>query len=368
MKIAFIGTRGVPAKYGGFETAAEEICSRLVQSGHEVTVYCRKGYGITEEKKYKGITKKFVPHIHISFLDTLSHTFFSFLDTLIQKPDVILVMSPVSGPLCVIPRLRGIPFAINVDGLEWKRSKWPLVGRIYLYFASWFCTKIAPAIIADSLGIKNIYKQKWKRDSVFISYGAYIESSTQPEILSSYNIKPDDYFLIVARLEPENNILLIVNAFKRVKTEKKLIIIGGTKYKSNYLDKLKLFCKDDKRIILLGPIYDQTHLKELICNSFAYVHGHMVGGTNPILLKALGCQQCVLYLNVAFNREVVENAGIPFDEKGSNLHIIMQQLIENPEQVLKYRQKGPERIISNYTWDKVAEKYEKLCLELMKNG
>lgn len=365
MRIAFTGVRGVPALYSGFETAATEICMRLADRGHDVTVYCRRGYGDESEPMYKGIKKKYLPRIHIKVADTLSHTFLALVHLFFNPPDVVLVMNPANGPLLLIPRLRGTPVAINVDGLEWKRAKWPKVGRAYYYFASWLCTRIATTVIADSRRMQKFYKERWNCDTYYASYGAYIEKSTKPELLEEYGLEKDGYFVVVARLEPENNTDLIIEAFKGVVTDKKLVIIGGTNFKSAYLDNLKANTEDEK-VRFLGGIYDQERLTEIMCNSFAYVHGHMVGGTNPVLLKALGCCACVLYIDVDFNAEVVAGAGIPFPMDVSGATAVFQDIVDNPDKVHAYRELAPGRIRDDYTWDIVADSYEKLCICMSK--
>lgn len=363
MRIAMAGGRGVPALYSGFETAMTEIGVRLVARGHDVTVYCRKGYGDESDATYEGIKKVYLPRLNMKVADTLSHTFIAFLHAAIHAPDVLIVMNPANGPLCVIPRLRGIPFGINVDGLEWKRGKWPWIGQRYFYFASWFCTKIAPAVIADSRGIQRFYKEQWDCDSWFAAYGGYVETSTQPEALSKYQLEQDEYFLVVARLEPENNTALIVRAFEKVDTDKKLVIVGGTNFKSRYLEELKASVTDP-RITFTGGIYDQDRLREIMCNCFAYVHGHMVGGTNPVLLRALGCGACVLYADVDFNAEVCGDAGIPFPLEVDGATRVFQDLVDHPDQTAAYRVMAPDRIREEYTWDMVTDRYEELCRRL----
>lgn len=363
MKIAFAGTRGVPALYSGFETAATEICTRLVERGHDVTVYCRNGYGDESEPEYKGVKKKYLPRINLKVADTLSHTFYSLLHAFVHPPDVLLVMNGANGPLCVIPRLRGTPFAINVDGLEWKRAKWPWIGQRYFYFASWCCTKIAPAVIADSVGIQNFYRKQWNADTYYASYGAYCEASVNPAVLADYGLEKRNYYLVVARLEPENNTDLIVRAFEKLKTDKKLAIVGGTNYKSAFIENLKAQTKDE-RVVFLGGIYEQDRLTEVMCNSYAYVHGHMVGGTNPVLLKALGCNTCILYADVEFNAEVVRQAGIPFPLDVEGAARVFQNIEDDPAGAERYRALGHSRINEAYTWEIATDAYEALCYDL----
>jgi glycosyltransferase involved in cell wall biosynthesis len=362
MRIAFTGVRGVPDLYSGSETVVTEISTRLVQKGHEVIVYCRKGYGDESEPTYKGVKKIYLPRIKTKQFDTLSHTFFSLIHLFFHPVDVIIQFNAGNGPFCVIPRLRGIKVACNTDGVEWQRKKWGFVAKQYWKFGTWCCMKLAPAIIADSRKLQELYKKWYKRDTTYIAYGGPIETSEHPEILDEYGLKPDDYFFVGSRLEPENNADIIVEAFEQVRTDKKLVIAGTANYKSRFIQKLRK--TKDPRIIFTGGVYKPGHMKELHCNCFAYIHGCEVGGTNPSLLKALGYGNCVLYLDVEFNAEVAQNAGIPFPRSAEELRREMQALVDDPEKASRYRELAPERIKQDYTWDKVAGQYEQLCLRL----
>lgn len=368
MKIAFVGSRGIPSIYGGFETAITEISTRLVERSHEVTVYCRNGYSDKSETTYKGVRKVYLPRIKLELADTLSHTFLSLLHLVRNRPDVIIVVNTANSPICVLPRLAGIPFAVHAGGLEWRRTKWPLIGRAYIYCSAWFSTKIAPAVIADSTGIQEYYRDKWKRDTFYAAYGAYQERSTKPELLDKYGLVKDEYFLVVARLQPSNNTHLIVEAFSGVRTDKRLVIVGGVEYKSKYVRELREKTTD-RRIQFLGGIYDQEALTEIMCNCFAYVHGHEVGGTNPVLLQALGRGTCILYLDVGyqFNTRVVGDYGIPFQKDADDLRKQMQELADDPERAKDFRERSPKRIKEAYTWDQVTDRYEELCSDLARN-
>ncbi|PCJ63214.1 MAG: glycosyl transferase [Candidatus Hydrogenedentota bacterium] len=364
MRIAFVGGRGVPALYGGFETAATEIGYRLVERGHEVTVYCREGYGDETELEYRGIRKIFMPRIRMQAVETLSHTFASMVHIWFHAPDVLIVLNPANGPLCIFPRLRGIPFAVHVDGLDWERGKWPWYGRKYIYWAARFSTWIAPAIIADSHGIQKFYKEKWNKESHYASYGTYLVESEEPALLEEYGLTPDDYFLVVARMEPENNTDLIVEAFKKVKTDKKLVIVGGTHYEGAYSKKLRELGESDPRIQFMGGIYERRRLREIMCNAYAYVHGHQVGGTNPILLKALGCGAAVLYLDVIFNAEVVGDAGKAFPREVNAAAEVLQEAVDHPERVASWRERTRARVSKEYCWERATDDYETLCMTL----
>lgn len=363
MRIAWVGGRGVPALYGGFETAVSEIGARLVERGHEVDVYCRRGYGAEDDDTYRGMRKIFLPRIPVRTIETLSHTLLSMMHAMANPPDVLLVVNPANGPLCILPRLRRIPFAVNVDGLDWERGKWPWIGRRYIYFASWACTRIAPVLIADSHAIQQFYRDRWGADPHYASYGAYEVYSTNQQLLEAYDLTPDDYFVVLARLERENNTDLILKAFERVKTDKELVVVGGSQYEDDYQRELKAF-ERDPRIRFLGPVYDWAKLSEILCNAYAYVHGHSVGGTNPALLKALGCGAAAVHLDVPFNREVVDGAGLAFPHDATGAAEVLQRVADDPALVEDLRSRARPRIREAYTWERATDDYERLCQAL----
>lgn len=364
MKIAIIGTRGVPARYGGFETCAQELSTRLAQKGHKVIVYCRNSNSPDKPKEFNGVKLIHLPSIKTKIMDTFSHTFLSMIHILFQKVDVILVFNAANSPLCIIPGLFGKKIAINVDGLEWKRKKWGRIAKKYYQFAEYLATKVCNKIITDSRTIQKYYREKYNIESTFIAYGANIEVSSKPEIIKKYNLIKDNYFFVVTRLEPENNIDLTIKAFEQVKTDKKLVIVGGVNYKSKYVQELKE--TKDSRIIFIPPLYENDHIKELFCNCYVYVHGNEVGGTNPALLSALGYGNCVLSLNVPYNEEVVSKSAILYEKSIEDLSTKMQYLIDNPDIVLDYRKKAVNRIKeAGYLWEKVTDDYENLLFSLM---
>lgn len=363
LKIAILGTRGVPANYGGFETCAEEVSVDLAKRGHDVTVYGRKGNYDDKLDVYKGVKLKHMPRIKGKITETFSNTFFGIMHALFGGYDIIYVMNAANAPLCFFPKILGKKVVINVDGLEWRRKKWGKVAKQYYQFAEWLSTKLSSRIISDSMGIKEYYLERYKTDSTFIAYGGNIETSERPEILKEYNLEPESYFFVASRLEPENNSDITVKAFEKVKTDKKLVIAGGANYKSEFIEELRK--TTDPRIIFLGPVYKEGHIKELHCNCYAYVHGNEVGGTNPALLKALGYGNTTLALNVNFNAEVVKDGGVMYDKNADDLAVKMQKLVDNPDWCRSFRPKAVERIKQDYTWKKISDEYEAFFLELI---
>lgn len=361
MKIAIVGTRGIPAKYGGFETCAEELSTGLVSKGHRILVTCRRYLYKDMPAEYKGVELRYPPSLRGKTTDTFSHTFFSIFNAILWSADVILVFNSANSPLVVLPRLLGKKVAINVDGLEWKRAKWSRAAKLYYKFAEFFSSVIANTVISDAVAIKEYYLRKYGRKSVFIPYGAHAIDSKSPEILERYRVKRDEYFFTASRLEPENHQDLSVKAFSDIKTDKFLVIAGAANWNSPYVREIKR--TDDTRVKFLGPVYEPGHIEELHCNCYAYIHGNEVGGTNPALLKAMGCGNCIIALDVPFNREVLGNAGLYYKD-ADGLKDNIEFLLVNPQYVTEFREAARSRVMKLYRWEKVVEDYERVFAAL----
>ncbi len=363
MNIALVGTRGVPAGYGGFETCVEELGRRLVQRGHEVTVYCRDSYYREKPGAYLGMKLVYLPNMKKKSLDTLSHTFLSVIHSLTKNYDLLMVFNAANSPTLLLPRLLGRRIAINTDGLEWKRGKWGPVGRSYYKFAEWLSCKLANRIVTDSIGIRDYYRRRYGVEGAHISYGAYLENSRNPGLLQSLGVSPGNYFLQVTRFEPENNPLLTIQAFRRLQTSKKLVVVGGVPYESSY--SRSIAGEADERVILPGYIYDRELLNELWCNCFAYVHGNEVGGTNPALLQTMASGCFTLAIDVPFSHDVLLDAGIYFGKSPEELAAGMQWALHHADELTLFKQKAVQRITAHYSWDHVTDQYEALFRELM---
>ncbi len=279
-----------------------------------------------------------------------------------HQPDVLLVLNPANGPLLVLPRLARIPCAVNVDGLDWERAKWPPLGRWVILFGAWCCTKLAPVVIADSHAIQSYYRKRWDRDTYYASYGAEPYEPAAPAHLDEYGLHPQGYLLIVARLDPENNTEVLIRGFEQVKTDLPLVIVGDTRYASAYVERLK--ASAGERVRFLGPIYERRRLRELLAHCLAYLHGHSVGGTNPILLDAMACRACVLYLDVPFNTEVVGSAGLPFPADEEAVAARIREVLADPGRTETLGAAAQERQLERYTWEKATDAYEALCQQL----
>lgn len=362
LKIVMLGTRGVPANYSGFETCVEEVGWRLAEHGHEVTVYCRTGNHKDREPVYRGMRRVFAPCIRLRSLETLSHTFFSVLHAFFRPADVFVAFN-VANILALLPlKLRRAPFAVNTDGLEWKRRKWGRVAKAYYKLSERLAPIFATRLISDSRGMADYYRETYNADSTILLYGAPIQNSERPELLERFDLKPRDYFLQITRIEPENNPLLTVQAFLDLDTDKKLILIGGAAYTGEY--QKQVFELAGGRVIMPGFLFDPDMLRELWTNCHAYIHGNEVGGTNPALLQAMGGGCFVLCRDVVFNREVLADCGRFFLPEKDSLLDAMRWTLENPDKLDEGRRAAQRRIRERYSWDDVAAGYERLCREL----
>jgi glycosyltransferase involved in cell wall biosynthesis len=364
IKIAIIGTRGVPARYGGFEVCAEEISVGLAEKGYDVTVYCRNDNWLKGQRDYKNVHLVLLPYLPFMVVETLSHSALSAFHALFRRYDAIIIFNAANSVFAALLRLFGNNVAINVDGLDWKRKKWGFWGRNYYKFSEYIATRIGAKIITDSRGIQAYYLEKFNKESHFIAYGAHREKSIRPEIISEYNLVKNEYFFVGSRLEPENNVDLIISAFEQIHTDKKLVIAGGVNYKSKFIERIRK--TKDQRIVFVGPIYQEGHLRELYCHCYAYIHGNEVGGTNPALLMAMGYGKCVIALDVIYNREVIEDNGLLYSKTASDLKEKIEFVLENPSKVNEYGELAVQRIKAEYTWDKITRAYEELILDLLK--
>lgn len=367
LKIALMGTRGVPARYGGFETAVEEIGRRLVAQGHDVTVYCRTGNSgeETDPREYLGMRLVHLPALRHRVMETLSHTLLSSAHVLLtrQRFDAVVMCNAANSPALPLLRAARTRVAVHVDGLEWRRTKWNAVGRQYYRLAEALSVRWADALIADAYGIAQYYRDEFGARTDTIAYGAPDLSHVTSERLASVGVEPGRYHLVVARFEPENHVDLMVEGYLRSGAQHPLVVVGSTPYASEHSRRIEELAARNDRVRLLGGVWDQDLLDELYKGALTYLHGHSVGGTNPSLLRAMGAGAATIAYDVVFNREVAGPHGIYADTAGE----IGAAIAEAEAQPQRTRQRGRElaiRALARYTWDAVAGDYAALCRRL----
>jgi len=358
LRIALLGTRGIPARYGGFETFAEEISTRLAERGHVVTVYCRDRHS---EPTYHGVRLVHLKPVRHKYLETLAHTFSSTVHLLRHPVDVALFCNGANALFTFLPRLRGMPVALNVDGLERKRKKWNHAARAWYLLSEWLSTFCPTEIVTDAEQIRQYYLNRWKAKSTFIPYGAPMGQVAPGETLRRLGLDRRRYFLYVTRFEPENNPLMVRRAFEQVETGMKLALVGDAPYAADYIRRVRE--TRDPRVVLPGAIYGDGY-HELQSNSFAYVHATEVGGTHPALIEAMGRGALVLYLRTPENEEVAGGAGLAFNDEAGLVQRLRQVLAMTEDQREQYRAAAVERVRTRYSWKAVTDAYEALLLRL----
>jgi glycosyltransferase involved in cell wall biosynthesis len=359
LRIAILGTRGIPASYGGFETFAEELSTRLAGRGHEVFVYCRQRHSTPV---YRGVALRYLPTIRHKYFDTIAHTFLSTFHLIAHRVDVALYCNAANAIFTWVPRVTGIPVALNVDGLERKRKKWNRLARGW-YQGSEFLATICPnAVISDAEKIAEYYRERYSRESVFIPYGAPTGRVPTHAVLDRLGLEPRRYFLYVSRMEPENNALLVREAFEGIDTDLKLALVGDAPYAEEYIARVR--DTRDPRIVLPGAIYGDGY-HELQSHSFAYIQATEVGGTHPALIEAMGRGALTLYLETPENAEVAGGAAIPFTRQ--NLAERMREVLRMSEdERAVWRARAEARVRERYSWDVVADAYERLLTGLIR--
>jgi glycosyltransferase involved in cell wall biosynthesis len=363
MKIAILGTRGIPASYSGFETAVEQLTARLTERGHEVTVYCRPHVVDSTLETYKGAKLVHLRTIQNKYLDTFVHTFRAAVHTArVVKPDVALFFIAGNSPLCLITRWASIPAVINVDGLDSDRRKWPGMAKAYLRFAENGAPRWSDEAITDSHVVADIFERRYGQRIGVVPYGVEDPGHTGTETLERLGLEPGRYVLFVGRLEPENNPHLLVQAFSRISAEKakgmKLAIVGGAPYADEYIR--QVWRTADPRVVFPGYVFGRGYW-ELQHHAYAFCAPTEVGGTHPVILEAMAAGNCVLVNDHRPNAETVGDAGIYFSgaEGVDDLTRQLQRLFDEPELVADYRQRALERA-RLYSWEAVTDQYEQL--------
>lgn len=371
MRIAIMGTRGIPAMYGGFETMAWELSSRLADLGHDVTVYCRPGRTDETRTVPPGVRRRFLPSLRGKYLETVSHTALSVVDSIIHPYDVVFIANAANASLAGIPRVRGAKVVLNVDGIERQRAKWGLAGRLWYALGERFALVFPNAIIADAGVIQDYYRNRYRKGSHLIAYGATVlprEPRPKFEALGLIDVVAGDYFLYVSRLEPENQALMVVDAYKQVGGDHPLLIVGDAPYASEYKARLRRAAEGDPRIRLVGAVYG-TGYTDLQRGALAYIQATSVGGTHPALIEAMAAGNLILAFATPENLEVTLGTALIFREAGS-LAAHLAAIVSDPDadHLNQLRAAALDRAVGNYSWEAVTRQYESLFEALVRGG
>src|SRR5215470_13240463 len=357
MKIGILGTRGIPARYGGFETLAEELSARLAARGHDVTVYTRSRYAEPGLESHRGARIRVLPTISTKYLDTVVHGALSSFDAAWERYDAVLVCNAINAASSFLPRLAGkTRVVLNVDGLERNRRKWNALGRLAYRFSERLSTMLPDADVSDARVIEDYYRTRYGFSSVFIPYGGDLPLPGGKAALDRLGLEADKYVLYVSRLEPENNADAVVRAWRGVPGKTPLVIVGDAPYARDYIAGVKRLADD--RVLFPGAVYGEGY-RELLANAAVYVQATEVGGTHPALVEALGFGRVVCYNATPENEEVAGGAGLPFNVRSpASLATVLRGILDDPSAHSVWKVRARQRVQERYRWEDVVDRYE----------
>lgn len=359
MKIAILGSRGFPSTYGGYETLVRYLAPQWVMEGHEVTVYCRTRLDGRRKWCVDGVRCIWTPGRDTKSLSTLSFGATSHLDAMWRGYDAVLVLNVANGFFLKLLRGRGIPTVLNTDGIEWERGKWNRIAQKMFYRGAVLAARNADVLVADSKAIARIWKELFSVNARFIPYGAPVVEGVGGDRIRELGLTKRSYILVVARLIPENNVELALDAWEQMGDGgPPVVIVGSANYSSPLESRLK-HLDSEGRLRWLGHVGDQDLLTQLWAHCGAYIHGHSVGGTNPALLQALGAGAPTLALDTEFNREVVGADEQLFPKDSVVLAQRLEELLGDSESQQRFAVRGRDTVARKYAWSEVSAAYLK---------
>ncbi len=366
MKFAILGSRGFPSTYGGYETLVRELAPHLVRRGHEVAVYCRSREGTPRTWTVDGVRCIWTPGNDKKSLSTLTFGMTATADAAFRDFDSMLVLNIANGFWFPALRAARIPFAVNTDGVEWERAKWSALGRMMFRAGAQMTARHAGLLICDSKAMGDIWREFSGRESHFIPYGAAVPDTVGRDRLDA--VVPDvcgaSYVLVVARLAPENNVELTLDALELLGDDAPLaVVVGSANFVSPLETRLKTMAAAGK-VKWLGHVADQDLLTQLWAHSATYVHGHSVGGTNPALLQALGAGAPTLALDTRFNLEVLQDPAQLYSHDATVLADRLRDTLASPVLQQQMTEHGRAVVRERYNWEDVCDEYTEALIGL----
>ena len=362
LHVALIGSRGIPNRYGGYETLMEELSSRLVERGFRVTVYCRAHSTPKGLREHRGAELVVLPTLPTKYLDTPVHTLLSCLDARGRDFDAALVVNSANALWLPLLASAGIPNALHVDGIEKRRAKWGPVGRAVYALSERLACVLPDLLVTDAEVIRRHYLARYQAPSIQITYGVEPDPPQPALVLEEHGLTPREYFLYVSRFEPENNPHRLVEAYAQVAGEVPLMMVGDAPYARAFIDGFRQ--QADARVRFPGAIYGEGY-RGLLANALAYVHATEVGGTHPALVEAMGYGNCVLVNDTPENREVAGDAGLYFQaEQPESLARQLEWVRAHPDEARERGRMAERRARQLYSWDAVSDRYAQLFHQL----
>jgi glycosyltransferase involved in cell wall biosynthesis len=358
-RVSILGTRGIPARHGGFETFAQELALDLVAKHVDVSVYCQSEPGESARiDEWRGVERTSLSGMVPGALGTVLFDLRCVIDVIRRRPSIVLTLGYNTAVFCILLRLAGIRNVINMDGIEWKRSKWGRIAKVWFRFNEWVGALAAHRLIADHPEIaKHLERHGVAAKMVMIPYGAHGFDKVDEAPLRSLGVTPDRYFCVIARPEPENSILEIIKAFSLRRRNAQLLVLGTIDASNPYHRALLDEASDE--VVFCGAIYDETTVAAIRFHCIAYLHGHTVGGTNPSLVEALGARAAVIAQDNPYNRWVASEAALYFSGV-DDLDVCFSTLLTDPEKKASLRRHAAARHDDAFRWPVVLNDYERL--------
>lgn len=365
MKIAYIALKGIQVA-GGIEKCTEEIGSRLAKNGHEIIVYTTKHYvASSDDSMFKGMSIKTVPSIRGKSLEKITATFMATLFQCMEK-DVDVVHFHAFGPsmFCFIPRLMGRKVIVQGHGIEWKRAKWNRFGKLFLKLSEIPSVLFPHLLTVDGITQKHYIMERYGRESIFTPNGISPPEIEKPDLIKHYGLRGNDYILFAARLVREKGVQYLIEAYKQLKTNLKLVIAGDAEYENVYKTELYKLAGENKNIIFTGSVRGKM-LSELFSNCYLFVLPSEIEGLPTVLLEAMSYDNCCLVSDIPENLAALDKCGYSFKNKDVyTLTEKLKLLLNNREAVESVKDKARNHALENYSWDTTAQQYEKLYEEL----
>lgn len=358
------GQKRIPSREGGVEIVVEELCTRMVAQGHNVTCYNRGGHHVSGSefdskrlKEYKGINLKTVPTIEKKGLAAVSSSFFAALCCAFGKYDVVHIHAEGPAFFAWIPKLLGKKVIVTIHGLDWQREKWKAgFGAKFIRQGERNAVKYADEIIVLSKGVQDYFEKTYGRKTVFIPNGVNRPKKQKAELITEkYGLEKDSYILFLGRLVPEKGIKYLIEAFKQVETDKELVIAGGSSDTSEFENEMKELAKEDKRILFTGFVQGQE-LEELYSNAYVYVLPSDLEGMPLSLLEAMSYGNCCLVSDIPECVDVVEDKAIIFQKSDVNsLYTKLVDICCNSSKVQSFKRTAEEFVCNKYSWNKIVK-------------
>lgn len=364
LRIALIGSRGIPNRYGGYETLMEELATRLVEQGFAPTVYCRSHATPRGLREYRGAELVVLPTLRTKYLDTPVHTLLSCLHAIFRRYDAALMVNSANAIFVPLLRWTGTPVALHVDGIEKRRAKWGWPGRMVYALSERLATVLPSELVTDAEVIRRHYQERYGAESTVITYGVDPQPPETLEVLPRLGLESRGFFLYVSRFEPENNPHRVAEAYRQVGGDLPLVMVGGAPYARRFIESFTRSA--DPRILFPGAIYGAGY-RELLSHARAYVHATEVGGTHPALVEAMGYGCCPVVNDTPENREVAGPEALYFRAaEPASLAEHLERLAHHPAEAAARGVTAAKRAQELYSWQSVCARYAELFRHMAK--